>query len=101
MSKQEAIREIQNKIGDTPPKPRYFKEGDVLKWTPNRVSEKVIERRGLLALVVESSGPDFKVYFVKNGEVEDHNAHWSSSFMLTDSAPLPEAVEIIKNKILS
>ena len=72
---------------------RYYKAGDVLKWTP-RYAE--VEGKGL-AIVVESRGPFFTAYFLGDGSLSKHDARPSGyNFVLQDIAPLPQAVEWVK-----
>jgi hypothetical protein len=76
-------------------KPRYFKLGDVLKWTPAYVSPVRVRERGL-AVVVKEEGPKIKVYWLGSGEITDHDARMPGVFQIQDLAPMPEVAEWLK-----
>ena len=73
-------------------KPRYFKVGDVLKWTPAYTLHKRVVERGL-AVVVKAEGPKVQVYWLGSGEITDHDVRLSGMFQLQDLAPMPEVAE--------
>lgn len=76
-------------------KPRYFKVGDVLKWTPAYISIERVRERGL-AIVVAAEGPKIKVYWTGNGEISNHDVRMPQLFQLQDLAPMPEVAHLLK-----
>jgi len=76
-------------------KPRWFKVGDVLKWTPAYTLHKRVVERGL-AVVVKAEGPQTQVYWLGTGEITDHDVRMPGVFQLQDLAPMPEVAEWLK-----
>ena len=89
MSTNELIGKIPTKTNH-----RYFKIGDVLRWTPRYANQEKIDERGL-AIVISTNGPIFEAYWIGSKKIDKHDARGTQDFILQDIAPLPEVVEII------
>jgi hypothetical protein len=76
-------------------KPRWFKVGDVVKWTPAHVNQDKVRGRGL-AVVIEANGPQVKVYWLGSGELTEHDVRMPQVFQLQDLAPMPEVAQWLK-----
>ena len=84
------------KYGKIHSKNRYFKVGDVIKWTPSYVKSKDIDSRGL-GIVVKAEGTKFEAYWTGDGEVRKADAIIPGQFVLQDIAPIPQVKEYVDN----
>jgi len=73
---------------------RYFKVGDILRMVPHHTRWKEVEEKGL-AVVIQSSGPMFTVYWLGNETTSEHDARWGG-FTLQDLAPMPDVAEHVR-----
>jgi len=73
-------------------KNRYFKVGDVVKWTPAYASQDDVESRGL-GIVIGSEGTKFEAYWTGDGKVRKDSAFLPGCFVLQDTAPIPQVKE--------
>jgi len=93
MKRMEELKEL----GGLYSKNRYYKVGDVLRWTPGYASIEQMEGKGL-AVVIESQGPKFTAYFLGDGSITKHDARpMGGNFILQDLAPLPQVAEWLKS----
>ena len=74
---------------------RYFKVGDVVRYTGPHCSLSSVEERGL-GVVVSTNGPKFKTYWVGDGAVRDADAR-GGGYNLQDIAPIPQVAEWLEN----
>ena len=77
-------------------KNRYFKAGDVIKWTPAYPSSTDVESRGL-GIVINSKGSKFEAYWIGDGKVREADAFLPGCYVLQDVAPIPQVKEYIDN----
>ena len=74
-------------------KDRYYKTGDVIRWTPSFYAQGLVEEQGL-GVVVEAKGPLFKAYWTGDGQVRSHDARpLGGMYVLQDYAPIPQVAE--------
>ena len=74
---------------------RYFKVGDVIRYTGPGCTIPQIRSRGL-GVVVSSSGPLFDTYWVGDGIVRSADAR-GGGHSLQDFAPIPQVAEWLEN----
>ena len=77
-------------------KPRWYKIGDVVKWTPTYVSQEKVDERGL-GVVVKAQGPNIQVFWLGNEEISKHDVRLPQVFQLQDLAPMPEVAEWLES----
>tara|TARA_R110001592_G_scaffold356129_1_gene657491 strand:+ start:353 stop:679 length:327 start_codon:yes stop_codon:yes gene_type:complete len=77
-------------------KPRWYKIGDVIKWTPKYASQDKYNERGL-GVVVKAQGPNIQVYWLGNGELTKHDVRMPQIFQLQDLAPMPEVADWLES----
>lgn len=74
---------------------RYFKVGDVIRYTGPGITPDQIKSRGL-GIVVSSSGPMFQTYWVGDRTVRGADAR-GGGHSLQDFAPIPQVAEWFEN----
>ena len=76
---------------------RHFKVGDVLRMVSHYTTWKEVEEKGL-AVVIQSSGPMFTVYWLGDETTSKHDARWGG-FNLQDLAPMPDVAKHVETMI--
>ena len=77
-------------------KNRYFKVGDVIKWTPRYITLSEVKAREMGIVVSVGEGTKFKAYWTGDGVVREHCAFLPGSFVLQDLAPIPQVKEYVE-----
>ena len=77
-------------------KPRWFKIGDVVRWTSAYVSQDKVDARGL-GVIVKAQGPNVQVYWLGNEETSKHDVRLPQVLQLQDLAPMPEVADWLES----
>ena len=95
MEAQVLLTSLSEVIKKNSLKPRWFKVGDILKWTPAYSNIERVRERGV-AIVIKAEGPKIKVYWTGDGKVSDHDVRLPQQFQLQDIEPMPQVSEWVK-----